>query len=246
MIRQNKLSAACKIIVIASCKTALTASVVLIACSWMPAFGDDESKSKSVESNTGSDSSSATPAKPSRVFEGGVKGTAILMEEGLAKIGLASDIIQESTTKIMKEAMRKDTIVMRGPNVLPGGVVIPALGGSGGVMQFGEMPIRRAKLEAWLADSDQSIKALQTYVDALILPEGISSDASQAYSELKSSMEVAQDHMARLKELASAKRLLNNRIAKEALKIHDTMAEMQREKSTLMQATEKVQILEKQ
>lgn len=245
---------------------AIASSVLFCACVNMPvvpALAEDTSAGSSNSDSAAATSaasasgasaskdsadsdSTSTLSKPSRVLEGGVKGTAIMLEEGLGKIGLASDVIQESTMKIVKEAMRKDTIVMRGPNVLPGGVVIPGLGGSNGVMQFGELPIRRAKLEAFLSDSEQNIKALQTYIDALILPDGISSDASQAYSELKASMEVVQDHLGKLKELSSAKKLANTRIAKEALKIHDTISDMQRQKSSLMQATEKIQVIQKQ
>lgn len=172
--------------------------------------------------------------KPTRVLEGGVKGTVILFDEGLAKISFARELIQESTTKIMKEATRKDTIVVRGPNAIGNGIVIPAIGGVGGVMQFGEMPIRRNKLDRFIADSEQNLAALQTYVDGLVLPPGQTEPLSSTYNSMHATMAEAQAHLQILKELASQKRLANVKIGREALKIFDAMAQIEKQKSTLL------------
>jgi hypothetical protein len=176
----------------------------------------------------------AQEKKPSRVFEGGVKGTAVPFEEGLARIGAASQSVQESCVQIMKESTRKDTVVMRGPNVLPGGIVIPAIGGQGGVMQFGEMPIRRDRLERYINDTEQSIVALQSYVDALIVPSQ-NTQAHETYARVRMDLQNAQDHLIRLKELASMKKLLNGRIGREALTIHDAMGAIDRSRAQLAQ-----------
>jgi hypothetical protein len=192
-------------------------------------------QAKQGDKSAASTSEAESADKPKgRVLEGGVKGTAVPIEEGLARIDAAGSQIQESCMQIIKEAGRKDTIVVRGPNVVGAGIVIPAIGGQGGVMQMGEMPIRRDRLERYMNNSEQSITALQSYVDALMVPND-NGKAQLAYTDLKAQMASAQDHLSRLKELAAMKRLSNMKIGREALAIHDAIAAMQRDRSQLAQ-----------
>jgi hypothetical protein len=214
-----------------------------------PAANDSGAKEK--QQSTGADQTAAAPAKEdqaatppakdtndhsdkpaTRVLEGGIKGTAVPLSEGLSRISVAAVAVQDSCMKIMKEATRKDTVVMRGPNVLPNGTVIPALGGQGGVMQFGEMPIRKDKLQRYLDGSEQTMVALQSYVDALIVPAD-NAQAQSIYSDLRFAMQNAQDHLSRLKDLSSQKRLVNVKIGREALSIHDAMTAIERDRSQL-------------
>lgn len=174
--------------------------------------------------------------KPTRVLEGSVRGSVILFDEGMAKIGMARELVQESTAKIMKEATRKDTIVVRGPNAIGNGIVLPPLGGVGGVMQFGELPIRKDKLQRFLAESEQNLAALQSYVDGLVLPRETSSSLEESLSSMRVTMQSAQEHMQRLKELSSQKRLLNIKIGKEALKIYDAMTSLEKQKTQMLEA----------
>jgi hypothetical protein len=174
------------------------------------------------------------PAKPTRVLEGGVKGTVLLFDDGCARITLARELIQESTTKIMKEATRKDTVVMRGPNAIGNGIVIPALGGAGGIMQMGEMPIRRDRLERYLSESEQNIAALQSYVDALQVPSEKDEKIDAVYVSMRATMDDVQANLAKLKELSAMKRLSNGKIGKTALKIYDAMGQLEKQRSQIL------------
>lgn len=194
--------------------------------------GDAQKSDASTTDAKSDDPGEQSGKSKSRVLEGGVKGTAVPLEEGLARISVANQAIQETCMAIMKEATRKDTIVMRGPNVLPGGIVIPALGGQGGVMQMGEMPIHRNKLNKWIENNEQNVAALQTYVDALIVPPG-NEEAAGIYNDLRNSLQSAQEHLSALKELSVAKRLINTKIGREALALHDAIAAMERRRSQL-------------
>ncbi len=226
-----------------SCLSAMTTPVQAEDPSSAPTTeqkGDPESSTSATDAKTtdvtktdGAPPSVSTEAGGSgKVLQGSVKGTAIPLEEGLSKIAVAGQMVQESCMQIMKESTRKDTIVMRGPNVLPGGVVIPALGGIGGVMQMGEMPIRRDRLVRYLNQSEETLKALQTYVDALIIPAD--NGAAQAvYTELRTSMQTADESFAQLKELSSMKRLTNTKIGRAALNIHDAMSAIERHRADL-------------
>jgi hypothetical protein len=197
----------------------LILSALAVAMISAPAFCEDED---------------TAPAKPTRVLEGGVRGTVLLLDEGCARITLARELIQESAEKIMKEATRKDTIVMRGPNAIGNGIVIPALGGVGGVMQMGEMPIRKDRLDRYVSESEQNIAALQNYVDALQIPAEKSPALDPVYVTIRATMDEAQLHLAKLKELSAAKRLKNGPIGKEALKIYDAMQKLEKQRGQLL------------
>ncbi len=175
----------------------------------------------------------STP-KPTRVLEGGVRGTVLLFDDGCARITLARELIQESTAKIMKEATRKDTVVMRGPNVIGNGMVIPSLGGAGGVMQMGELPIRKDRLDRFITETEQNIAALQSYVDALQIPAEKAPSLDPVYVSMRDTMQEAQDHLTKLKDLSSAKRLVNGKIGKEALRIYDAMGQLEKQRSQLL------------
>lgn len=170
--------------------------------------------------------------KKAPMLQGGVSGTAVRIEDGLTRINLGDQAAQQSCESIMREATRKDTIIMRGPNYIGNGIVIPALGGQGGVMQMGEMPIRRDRLNRYLSQSEQNISAAQTYIDGLIIPAE-NSAATTAYTSLRSSMAVAQEHLAQLKELSAQKRLMNKPIGREALAIFDAITEVEKSRSEL-------------
>jgi hypothetical protein len=165
-------------------------------------------------------------------LEGHIKGTALPTDEGLARIGIATGYIQDTCERIMREATRKDTIVVRGPNVV-GTTVIPALGGAGGVMQFGEMPIRRNRLDQWVSQNEQNITALQSYVDALIIPEDKLPEVIDIFNSLRRSMQDAQDHLSILKELSAAKRLSNGKIGRQAVYIFDAMTAISKDRSQM-------------
>jgi hypothetical protein len=103
------------------------------------------------------------------------------------------------------------------------------------VMQFGEMPIRKDKLKRWVANTEQDLTALKTYVDGLIVPVDNNS-AQTLYSSLRTAMQTAMEHLESLKDLSVQKRLANTKIGREALSIHDAMVEIGKIGGQLMQA----------
>jgi hypothetical protein len=125
---------------------------------------------------------------------------------------------------------------MRGPNYLGNGVVIPALGGNGGVMQMGELPIRREKLNKFLSDTEQTIVVLQNNIDALQIPPDSEPALATIHGAMRTTMTEVQDHLAKLKELSQAKRLANGKIGREALKIYDAMAQLEKQRAQLFEA----------
>lgn len=177
-------------------------------------------------------SQASSPAGKTPMLQGGVSGTAVRIDDGLTRINLADQAAQQSCEAIMKEATRKDTIVMRGPNYIGNGIVVPALGGQGGVMQMGEMPIRRERLNRYLSESEQNIIAAQSYIDGLIIPPE-NAPATDAYTSLRSAMATAQEHLAQLKALSAQKRLLNKPIGRAALAVFDALTAVEKNRSEL-------------
>jgi hypothetical protein len=78
----------------------------------------------------------APPVAESRPapLKGGVKGSVLLTEDGLNKMGEAIEELKTATTMVMGEVTRKQTTFVRGPNVIGPGIIIPALGGPSGTI----------------------------------------------------------------------------------------------------------------
>lgn len=174
------------------------------------------------------------PPKPTRVYETGVKGTVLLFDDGVGKITLVREAIQESTKKIIKESTRKDTVVAHGPNYVGNGIVLPAIGGIGGVMQMGEMPIRKDRLDRYMSETEQNIAALQNYMDALQIPPTKASALDPVYTSMRATMDTVNAELDKLKELSAAKRLNNTKIAKAALHIYDAMTKLEKQRNQML------------
>lgn len=172
----------------------------------------------------------------STVLQGGVKGAAMRTEDGLMTIGQGADMLRETTTNIMKEATRKDTIVFRGPNYVGNGIVIPAVGGANGsgVLKMGEMPMRRKRLDKWVADAEATILSMESHMNALIIPHDKEQAVEQSWKDLRQCIQTSLDHVQKLKELSQNKSLINKEIGREALQIFDGMNEMDKYRNQVM------------
>ena len=177
-----------------------------------------------------------TESSSNAILKGGIKGAALRTEDGLVKISETAEIVKETSTNIVKETTRKDTVVFRGPNY---GVVIPWVGGDGGVMKFGSLPIRRGKLDNFVRDTDSALMSLNSQMDALILPDDLTSQSMEIWNNIKTEREIAINHLTKLKELASAKKLVNLSIGREALAIYDSMTILSKLSNTLLEQISK-------
>jgi hypothetical protein len=158
-------------------------------------------------------------------IEGGVKGTAVNFDQGISYIDSASMNIERAAELVIRDATRQDMVVLRGPNVLPNGTVIPQIGG---VSPMGQMPIHKNKVAGWVAASEQNLQMLQSYLDGLIIPPEKARSVEQAYTELRGVVDFASLHMQRLKDLLAEKDLSNQKIAREAFFVHDAMEDIRK------------------
>lgn len=185
------------------------------------------------------DSTSDEPKEKSgdnrTVLQGGVRGAAIRMEEGLVLIESSARMVQAPALEMAKECTRKETAVMRGPNYIGNGIVIPAIGNPTSTVQIGELPARKDKLESFLSGSEQAMKALRSHVDGLIVPEG-DERLANLWKGMQSTMQAAEKNiisMRALIEQTSAKRgEIKQKDAKPfgqaALKVYDSMTALEK------------------
>jgi hypothetical protein len=168
------------------------------------------------------------------LLKGGIKGAALKTEDGLIQIGETAQFASEISTRVVQEATRKDTVVFRGPNLV-GNSVIPWVGGDGGVLKFGDLPIRRNILNKLVNNIDETFLSLNSQIDALILPEIDDPSIMLTWNKLKEKRSEIETHIAELKELSSAKKLVNREIGREALAIYDGMSVLSKLSSQLFE-----------
>ena len=175
---------------------------------------------------------SSAAGEHGQVLHGGVRGSAIRLEEGLGMIESSSRLIQNSALEVSKECTRKETTVMRGPNYIGNGIVIPALGGSGsGIVQAGELPARKDKVEAFLSTAESTMKALRTHVDGLIIPENSPEKMTNLWRGMHSSMQAAENNITAMRDIVSQVPVKKGEIKQKdakplgraALKVYDSM-----------------------
>jgi hypothetical protein len=230
----------------------LLSSTILLS---VPAWADEPARADGPESPASSKPAAAAedvasePGKGSpgengsgTVLHGGVRGSAVRLEEGLGLIDSSSRMVQSSAFELAKECTRKETAVMRGPNYIGNGIVIPALGGNGtGMVQAGELPARKDKAEAFLSTAEAGMKALRTHVDGLIIPEGASEDMTNLWHGMQSSMQAGENNITAMREivnqLPAKKGEIKQKDAKPlgraALKVYDSMTALRKMKDQL-------------
>lgn len=213
---------------------------ILLVCSVQPAFCDEEPAPAEA---TGTASETASDNKSSgTVLQGGVKGSAVRLEEGLSMVEVSSKVVQGSALEIAKEVTRKETAVVRGPNYIGNGIVIPAIGNPNGTMQMGEAPARRDKVDRFIANAEDAVKALRSQVDGLIIPEGSPQDLHNLWQGMQSTMAAAEANINSMRELANQtpanKEEINRKDAKQigraALKVYDSMTALDKMRTKIL------------
>ena len=177
----------------------------------------------------------------SKILKGGVKGTAVRLEEGLLMIEQSARMVQEPALEIAKECTRKETAVARGPNYIGNGIVLPAIGNPNGTFQIGELPARRDRVDAFLSNAEQAVKALRSHVDGLIIPEGSSLDMVNLWKGMQSSMLAAENNISSMKELVAQTPVKKGEIKQKdakplgraALKVYDSMTALEKMRSRM-------------
>jgi hypothetical protein len=158
------------------------------------------------------------------VLKGGVRGAALLTEDGLVKIGEAAEDLRKSCLLVISEVTRKDTVTVKPPNVLPNSVVIPAVPDPSGTMQMGPLEPRKKYLDRFVNDVAYHVELLQNSVDALIIPDNKVEVVAGPWGNLRGAMQDVQKHYAQLKSLTGGPKYDNEKIARQALAIYDSMS----------------------
>lgn len=218
---------------------------LLVASFSQSAFSEDSQAEPAAETKS-SDSNSADQSSSGTVLQGGVRGSAIRLEEGLSMVEVSSKVLQGSALEIAKEVTRKETAVVRGPNYIGNGIVIPAIGNPNGTMQLGEAPARRDKVDRFIANAEDAIKALRSQVDGLIIPEGSPQDLHNLWQGMQSTMKVAETNIGSMRELANLtpanKEEINKKDAKQigraALKVYDSMTALDKMRTQILAVLE--------
>ncbi|HEY9868095.1 MAG TPA: hypothetical protein V6D08_02715, partial [Candidatus Obscuribacterales bacterium] len=162
-------------------------------------------------------------AKPP-VLKGGVRGAVLLTEDGLIKIGEAAEDLRKSCLLVISEVTRKDTVTVKPPNVLPNSVVIPAVPDPSGTIQMGPLEPRKKYLDRFVSDVAYNVELLQNSVDALIIPDNKVDSVARPWGNLRGAMQDVQKHFAQLKSLTEGPKYDNEKIARQALAIYDSMS----------------------
>jgi hypothetical protein len=230
-------------------KLAKIAFLTLLVASFLQhAFCDEaasgtEPASENAVENKGTDSDAQSENKSSgTVLQGGVRGSAVRLEEGLGMVEVSAKVLQGSALEIAKEVTRKETAVVRGPNYIGNGIVIPAIGNPNGTMQLGEMPARRDKVDRFIANAEDAVKALRSQIDGLIIPEGSPQELHNIWTGMQSTMKAAETNIGSMRELANQtpanKEEINRKDAKQigraALKVYDSMTALDKMRTQIL------------
>jgi len=190
-----------------------------IICAVAVVFGGWLNACLNVEAQSDDPSTATKPA-----LKGHVRGAALLTKDGLIKIGTAATDLQRSCLLVIAEVTRKETLTVKPPNVLPNSVVIPALPDPSGTIRFGDLPARKKYLDQFMNETSYQVQLLQNSVDALIIPDDKAAAVAGPWGQIVATMAEVQKHHAQLKTLTESPKYDNERIAREALAIHDEMS----------------------
>lgn len=175
------------------------------------------------------DAQTAEPSPaPKPTLKGAVRGAALRTEDGLIKIGAVATDVQKSCLLVLAEVTRKDTVTVKPPNVLPNSVVIPAMPDPSGTIRFGDLPVRKSFIDHFMNQTTYQVQLLQNSVDALIIPDSKAAAVAEPWGQLVATMGDVQKHHARLKLLTEGPKYDKEKIAREAVAIHDEMATVQK------------------
>ncbi|MBX9687408.1 MAG: hypothetical protein K2X27_11945 [Candidatus Obscuribacterales bacterium] len=153
----------------------------------------------------------------------------------------SAKMVQGSALEIAKECTRKETATMGAPNYIGNGIVIPAIGNPNGTIQIGELPARKDRVDNFLSSAEDSIKALRSHVDGLIIPEGSPEDMLNLWRGMQSSMQAAEGNINSMRELLAQTTVKRGEIKQKdakplgraALKVYDSMSALEKMRAKL-------------
>lgn len=186
------------------------------------------------DSTSAAEPKEGAPAAGKTTLKGGVRGAAILTVDGLVGIESDAKMLQTNVYEIMRECTRKETAVMRGPNYIGNGIVIPAIGGPNGTAQVGDLPARRDKLESWLGSSEEVCNVLENHMDALILPENPSEQLGNLWTGMRSTLQAAKGNIDKMKELLAQRKFDKKLVGRAALRVYDSMSALEKMRSQVL------------
>lgn len=181
----------------------------------------------------------------SNFIKGGVRAAALRTMDGLIAIESSAKILQSSAMELMKEVTRKETVVVRGPNFIGNGIVIPAIGDPSGTMQMGNLPARRKKVETFLSSSEQAYAAVQSQVDALIIPDDAPDDLHNLWLGMRSIMSATKENIEKLRSLANEPKLAGKSIGRASLKVYDSMTALDKIREQMLNIVKTKELNEK-
>lgn len=210
----------------------------------MPELPGAESKTSETRTDdTGSAKSEEESGnqRDSNILKGGVRGSAVRLEEGLEMIEVSAKMVKGPALEIAQECTRKETAVIRGPNYIGNGIVVPAVGNPTGTIQIGELPARTEKLETFLSIQESAIKALRSHVDGLIFPEDSTTEMLNLWKGMQNEMQQTETNISSMRELLSQlprkRQEIKQKDAKPlgqaALKIYDSMTALEKTRGQL-------------
>lgn len=199
-------------------------------------MADETNTASSTESTDAKDAAPESLPSPSQVLKGGVRGSAIKLEEGLDMIEQSARMVKDPALEIAKECTRKETAVARGPNYIGNGIVIPAIGNPNGTFQVGELPARKDRVEAFISTAADGVKALRTHVDGLIIPEGSPEEMTNLWKGMQSTMAAAENNISTMKTLLEETPVKKGEIKQKdakplgraAMKVYDSMTALEK------------------
>ena len=150
----------------------------------------------------------------------------MLTEVGLAKIRQTEQDLQKSCLQVMVEVNRKQTLSVRGPNALPGGVIIQPFPNPSGTVQFGNLEPRKRHLDYLVSQASYNVELLQNLVDALIIPDR--KTILEPWGKVRASVTNLKERLDNLKALTGGTKYDTAQISKEALAIYDDIDKLEK------------------
>jgi hypothetical protein len=204
------------------CSQASAALICIILMAVSPASLIAEEERQPDASQMDSSDLSAAPSAASKSrLQGGVKGAALLTEDGLVKLGQATKDLKQATLLLIGEVTRKELVQVRGANVLPNGVVIQPMPMPSGLAEAGPLPPRKRQLKLFMRTIEFDVLLLRNEVDALIIPESKASLVSAPWEQIRSSISKIEEHLAELRLLTAGPKYDSLKIGRQAVAIHD-------------------------
>jgi hypothetical protein len=178
-------------------------------------------------------SSSAVMAQNSSTISGGVVTTAAGTETALKELDKTWHHLRESAWNCFSEVQQEDTIYVGGPDVI-GGMVIPAINGTGSVNTGMFLPPREKWLKYFASHVLFLAPQLKAEADRILLPESMTAgadadkDAMQDLADLKVVAAAIPDDATKLGALCQAPPYKNMVIATAAQVLLDDLKKFEK------------------